>query len=132
MKLYKSSGILKYSIKEDYGYRLVVDVDPGIAEVARALIPKAAKVKMPMYPSHISVVRKQVPTNIEAWGCFEGQAIEFEYHPWVFNDETYWWIRVYCKELENIRIGLGLESHSFMTMAPDMERCFHMTVANTK
>ena len=132
MRLFKSSGPLRYSIQEGYGYRLVVDVDPGIHELARALIPKAARVQRPMYPPHISVVRKQVPTRLEHWGRHEGREVEFEYCTRVFNDHTYWWLRVFCKELEDVRVELGLEPHSSWTVAPDGRRCFHTTVGNTK
>jgi hypothetical protein len=129
---FPSSGELRYSIQEGYGYRLVVDVDPGIHQLSRALIPKSARVARPMYPPHISVVRKQVPTILEAWGKHEGRVVEFEYDNWIFNDETYWWLRVYSKELEEIRVELGLLPHSHWTVGPDGERCFHTTVGNNK
>ncbi len=128
----RSSGPLQYSIQDGYGYRLVVDVDLGISKLTRTLIPKQHRVNIPMYPPHVSVVRRQVPVNLQAWGRHEGKMVEFEYMPWVFNDEVYWWLRVFSRDLEEIRMELGLLPHSQWTVAPDGKRCFHMTVANSK
>lgn len=132
MHTHRSSGPLRYSLQEGYGYRLVVEVDPGIHRLARWLMPKHVRANVPMYPPHISVVRKQVPTKLEAWGRHEGRMIEFEYSCWLYNDETYWWLRVWSPELEQVRVELGLRPHSHWTVAPDGVRCFHTTVANTK
>jgi hypothetical protein len=111
---------------------LVVEIDSEIARLSRALIPKSVDVRVPLYPPHISVVRKQIPTRLDYWSKYEGQIIELDYCPWIFNDATYWWLNVFSKRLEDIRVELGLEAHSQWSMPPDGKRCFHITVGNTK
>ena len=85
-----------------------------------------------MYPSHISVVRKEVPKNMLAWRKYQGQEIAFEYDSVIYNDETYYWLNAYSSALENIRLELGLESLSKYTKSPDGKHKFHITIGNTK
>lgn len=130
MNLHKSHGYLKYSIDENNKYKLIVEVDPEIHRLSRSLIPKSVKFNIPRYPPHITVVRNEIPVNLDVWGI--SREIEFEYCSEIFNDETYWWLRVFSTELEKIRVGLGLDPHSPLIRAPDGENCFHTTIANTK
>lgn len=50
-----SVGILKYT--ED---KLIVEVDPDIGCYYRYLMPKYYGIKRPLFPSYISVVRKEI------------------------------------------------------------------------
>ena len=81
----------------------------------------------------ISLVRKEIPKNLDAWGKYEGKKIEFKYSPDIQCDERYWWLNVYSKTLENIREELGLPVGSRYTRPPDgHEHVFHVTIANRK
>lgn len=132
MLLYKSAGPLRYETG-NAGVKLIVEVDPGIVSLYRALIPKYHKTNPQMYKPHISVVRKEVPPNMEHWGKYEGEIIEFEYSPHVHHGQVYWWLNCWSKRLEEIRQELGLPVDSPYTRPPDgMAKTFHCTIGNTK
>jgi hypothetical protein len=132
MTRYKSVGELHYSSNDVHGFKVHVDVDPGIAETYRALVPKSVRLQRTRYPPHISVVRKEMVAKLDEWGKHEGALIPFEYEPVVYNDETYYWLRCYSQVLVEIRRGLGLPDLSEMARGPDMFDSFHCTIGNCK
>ena len=130
--LYKANGILRYSVV-DVGYKLIVEVDQGLADYYRALIPKYKEVNRQRYGAHISVVRKEVPPNLEKWGEYEGEEIEFWYDNTIHNGQVYWWLNCFSKRLEEVRTELGLPVSSLYTRPPDsFVKCFHLTLGNVK
>ena len=131
-RFHKSVGTLRYSIHPDVGHKLVVEADWGISLLARALIPVWMNVQPQRYSPHISVVRKERPRDMSAWGAHEGERIPFEYGTWTFDDGVYFWIQAYSERLKEIRAGLGLSGSSRMSRPPDGVECFHMTIANRK
>lgn len=129
-----SVGRLHYS-QEDGQYRLVVEVDQGLSDYYRALIPKWMDVNRPRWPAHITVVRphKEIPVALEFWGKYEGELVEFEYQNYLHSGKVYLWLNVFCKRLEEIRIELGLPVSSEFTRPPaGYLKCFHCTIANLK
>jgi hypothetical protein len=124
----ESYGILRYS-QGTQGPRLVLECDWGIAMVTRALIPKYYPVRPQKYAPHVTVVRHERP-RMDAWKRYEGKRVDFLYDPWVYNDETYWWLSVSCDFLKQVRIELGLKPTRFTPQ--DALGGFHMTVGNTK
>ena len=133
MRLYKSSGPLRYSYNEDYGYRLVLDVDPGVVALSRYLVPKAFKLNPQKYKPHISIVRKEVPGKLEFWGLYESELVEFEYTNIIYSGTVYWWLNAFSKRLEEIRLELGLPVHSLYTVPPEgYLKCYHITIGNIK
>lgn len=124
----ESIGRLKYSAGTQ-GPRLVLEVDLGISLLTRALIPKYFYVAPPMYYPHITVIRHEHPLR-DPWGLHEGEKIKFWYDPWVYSDETYWWLNVRCPRLSEIRTELGLRPTRFTPQ--DAAGGFHMTIGNTK
>lgn len=124
------AGPLWYSIPP--AYKLIVEVDPGIAHFYRSLVPKSVGLKIPFYSPHISVVRKETPMRMENWDRHYGEVVEFEYDTEIQHDETYYWLNAYSKRLEDIREELGLPVHSNFTRPPDGRRCFHITIGNLK
>lgn len=132
MLLHKSKGPLRYSMG-NAGFKLIVEVDPGIASLCKALLPKSVILNPTRYSPHISVIRKEIPVLLEHWGKYEGQMAEFEYTNFVYSSKIYWWINVFSKQLENIRLELGLPVSSPYTRPPEgYEKCFHSTIGNTK
>ncbi len=130
--LYKSSGPLRYS-QGDFGYKLIVEVDRGISDYYRSLIPKWIKTNPQKYPPHISVVRREVPVNLHHWGKYESKEIEFHYENIVHNGKVYYWLNVFATILEDIRVELGLPVSSEYTRPPDgWIKCFHTTIGNVK
>lgn len=122
MSLRKSSGTL-YACAD----KVFVAVDEGIVQLTRALIPPYFPTQPQRYAPHITVVRNE-PFSIRP----KKTEISFRYDPVVQNDDTYWWLNVYCSDLSDIRIGMGLEPSSQWSRPPDGTECFHITVGNTK
>lgn len=130
--LFNFSGILHYSIV-DIGYKLVVEVDQQLADYYFKLIPKYKNVNRQKYPAHISLVRYETPVNLNKWGCDEGKSVVFCYDNEIKNGKVYYWLNVFSRQLEGIRMDLGLPIHSQYTLPPEgFTKCFHMTIANTK
>jgi hypothetical protein len=129
--LYESTGTLRY----EPDYRLSVEVDQGIADFYRSLIPKWFSHNKPRWRAHITVVRseKETPINLEHWGKYDGQELQFLYSPYIHQGEVYFWLNCFCVKLEDIRIELGLSAVSEYTLPPEgFRKCFHCTLANTK
>lgn len=127
--MFYSWGTLIYSFNP---LKLIVEVDQGISDYYRSLIPKYLKVNKQAYPAHISVVRKELPPRMGYWEEFQGEEIDFEYDRWIYNDEKYYWLNVYSAQLEMIRAELGLPGTSEITKSPDGRHKFHFTIGNTK
>jgi hypothetical protein len=112
---------------------LVVEVDPGLAAFYRSLVPSSIPFRKPRWPPHITVVRalKEQPGNLGAWGRYEGQAVRFDYDPYIHIDQTYLWLNVWCDRLKVVREELGLPPESEWTRPPSGGRqCFHTTLGN--
>jgi hypothetical protein len=128
--LYKSKGVLRYSIV-DVGYKLIVEADQGIADYYLKLIPKYKNVTRQRYPAHISIVRKEVPINLDQWGKREGEDVDFWYDNEIKSGRVYFWLNVFSKKLEEVRTELGLPVSSEYTRPPDsFEKVFHLTLGN--
>ena len=131
--LFESKGVLRYSHRPEYGFRLVVDIDQGIVDYYRSTIPWWVKYNRQMYGAHISVVRHEIPVNMEEWGKYEGEEVDFLYSNHVNEGEVYLWLNAFCTRLEDIRVGLGLPVSSMYTLPPDgFTKAFHITVSNKK
>ena len=86
-----------------------------------------------MYPAHVSVVRKEVPPNLEAWGKYENKEVEFYYSPLIHSGTMYYWINVFSVDLEKIRQELGLRVDAPFYQPPEgFAKTFHMTLGNIK
>ncbi len=128
MELFKSTGTLRYGFTN-----LVLDVDQGIVDYYRALLPKSVRTNRQMYPAHISVIRKETPPKMELWNKYSGEQIEFEYSNIIHNGEVYYWLNCWCQRLEDIRVELGLPVDSPYTRPPDgFAKTFHVTLGNIK
>jgi len=127
--MHTSTGRLAYSGK----YKLILTVDQGIQDYYYYLLPKYLDAKKQYHPAHISVVRKETPSVLSAWGKYEGDKLEFRYTSEIFFGNVYCWLNVFCVRLEEVRKELGLPVTSEFTRPPDgYSKCFHMTVANFK
>jgi hypothetical protein len=133
MSLYWSKGTLVYGADNNGLSKLNVLVDPGIVSLYRALIPPYYTANPQMYAPHISVVRKETPPNMEFWGKYEGEVVEYAYSPEIHRGTVYWWLNAFCVRLEEIRTELGLPVSSQYTMPPEgFVKCFHITLGNSK
>lgn len=125
-----SAGILSYSMGSE-GPRLVLEVDPELARLARKLIPPVYNAKQMRYAPHVTVVRREA-IDESAGLRYNGELVEFMYDPVIALDDTYFWYRVYSLRLNFVRLELGLPSETALTRPPDGQSCFHLTVANRK
>lgn len=127
-----TGGTLRCSIGNE-GPRLVVEVDPQIAILARSLIPKSLGAQQPRHPPHITVVRKEsVDVEHSKWHFLDGIRMAFSYDTQIEYDDTYFWYPVYSDGLIFIRKSLGLPETTEYTRPPDGSSPFHITVANRK
>ena len=137
-KYFRSIGTLHYDHVPGYGYRLVLNIDKGIGLFYKSLIPKWFKATGQRYHPHITVVRNETPTNLEAWGKYEGEKVEFLYDPYIFKGTQYWWLDCFSKRLEDIREELGLSVDAvslpaeFRQPIEGYRKVFHTTIANHK
>lgn len=135
--MFKYTGILRYSTAP---YRLVVEIDDELARYYRALLPKWYPCVSQRYQTHVTVVRpeRDVPLNLTAWGKYEDERIEFFYEPGVRRGKVFYWLRVCCTRLEDIRLELGLPcqvsfdpSEASYTVPPaPFRKYFHVTIGN--
>jgi hypothetical protein len=73
------------------------------------IIQKGIKITSSAWGPHISVIRGEKPLHEEVWNKYDGDKIWFEYNPEFLNTNgKHWWIRIISKDLEAIRIELGL------------------------
>ncbi len=127
--LLKSTGTIHYSLEPT---KVVLQIDQGIADFYRSLIPKTIRTQRPMYAAHISLVRKADPTDWSKWGLHEGEVAPFLYETTISSCSTYYWLNAYCVLGEQIRRELGLEIyHCQDTPIGHLQR-FHTTIANRK
>lgn len=131
--MFASSGQLRYVRGPAGGYKLTVEVDQGIVNYYRSMMPKWIDTNSQMYAAHISVVRKEVPPLTDAWGRYEGELVEFFYQHTVYRGEVYFWLNVFSTRLEDIRVELGLPiDERYTPPPPGFRKTFHVTVANCK
>ena len=127
--MFTTIGILTYY---DNPYKLAVGIDDEIGRYYRSLIPKYFNVRKPLYSSHVSVIRKEVPQVLGTWRKFHGEKVPIHYDNFIYNDELYFWLNAFSPQLEKIRRELGLSNLSEYTKSPDGQHRFHITIANTK
>jgi hypothetical protein len=130
--LYNSIGTLRY------GYsHLILDIDPEITRYYRSFLPKSLYVKLPLYPAHVSIVRKESSLFLEKvshlWGKYEGEKVEYVYSPLIHNRGVYFWLNAFSIRLEEIREELGLPLISYYKDIPERyKHTFHSTMGNIK
>lgn len=127
--MYAATGILKESF-EDGLYRLALEVDSAIVDLARALVPKYIRLNKQKYSPHISVVREMLPLRPTV--SFHNQKIDFTFDFNIYAGNTYYWLCAESEELKSIRVKLGLPAMDWYTRPPDNKDCFHITIGNLK
>ena len=132
--MFQSSGLFQYSDPSEE-LRLVVAVDPDLTAFYRSLLPKSVRFNKPRWPAHCTIVRtgKENPKNLEYWYKYGSDVVTFNYDPYIYEDNTYFWLNVWCDLFVDIRTELGLPAKSRWTLPPSGgHQCFHITIANKK
>lgn len=129
-ELFQSTGHIRYG----QDGRLVLDVDQGISDYYRSLIPKCKNVQRPRWNAHVTIVRigKEIPRHKGLWRKYSWQKVDFVYDPYIYEDGLYFWLNVFSKKLEHIRRELGLPMMSTFAPPKGYDKSFHITIANKK
>lgn len=84
------------------------------------LIQTGVKVGKSAWGPHISITRGEEPKNKNIWKKYVNRKIYFAYDPNIINQDSYWFLKVHCNLLYDIRTELGL---SPLPLVP-----FHLTI----
>lgn len=134
--LFKSSGILDCRQFDEY-FGIYLNVSQSISNYYYNLIPKFKKKSQQRYASHITVVRiyKEFPKNIHLFDSYKNQSFNFYYSNIIRENENYYWLDVYSKELENLRTVFGLKNEYYFSDEKHsliFNKTFHITIGNKK
>lgn len=131
--MFKATGQLIYDPKSQIATRkgfqswwMILDAHQSIPYYYRYWIKRELghQLNAPVWRSHITVCRGEQPKKQWNWKKYEGRKIEFEYSPEIRFSEIYAWVPVFSKDLEEIRVELGL--------SPQPRVPFHWTIGNRK
>jgi hypothetical protein len=125
----KSLGKLIYSPRTHLASSanwLVVMCDDEISRYYRSLFyrefPWLGKLTRPVWGTHISVIRGE-RVDPKLWRMDENKILEFEYDGGVRDNGEYYWLRVDCPYLFDLREKLGLSR--------EPKFGFHLTIGRT-
>jgi hypothetical protein len=112
----KSTGKIIYSPRTHLSSSerwLVIMCDDEISKYYRHMFykeyPWLGKLTRPVWGTHISVIRGERVPNYNLWRLDENKTIEFEYEPGVIDNGEYYWLKVKCDALLDLREKYGLK-----------------------
>lgn len=127
MEQFKATGKIVYDPvagKAQNPWWVIVECPKDIIEYYQHWITKEEGIKLnkPLFGAHISVVRGEEPPEDcrDLWRKMQEQEVEFTYAHEVETDGEYYWLRVECEELNQLRKELGLSEH--------VQFGFHLTI----
>lgn len=125
--IFSGIGTLRYAGGNTNKW-LVLDVDQGISDFYRAMVPKSQFIRPQMYPAHITVVRlgREEIEDYEFWGKYDGEQVPFTYSNEIKQAGPYYFLDAWSPRLEEIRTELGLPNIRSGYSA------FHITIGNQK
>lgn len=118
-------GTLQYdpprTIKNNRPYWLVLNLPHEIIQYYQWFVRKELfiDIKDPPHSAHVSIVRGEVPPNIDMWKKYDGKKLQFQYYPHIIMKKDkkkpgyFFFINFDCDEIMNIREELGLYSKYF-------------------
>lgn len=124
--MFEASGVLQCSLKKpgsDQNWWMVLScASEEIGRYYRHLYwldnYKCAKLNRPYWGTHVTVVRNEVPPNLDLWHSYDGEEVTFQYRPGVRDNygplryRSFYWLDVICPRFEEIRVELGLPKNS--------------------
>lgn len=143
--MFKAKGRIQYDIKNPHStftfWNAALIVPSSIIRYYQYWVRRELKIRLntPLWKAHVTVMRQEKPKqNTYLWKKYEGKEISFEYSCEMKNGHVsredpisgeniefdYFWLPAYSKDLEEIRMELGLRA------TPRVP--FHITVGNTK
>lgn len=123
--MYKTSGRI-YCYESGW---LIINANNDIAAYYRKLIhyySRPIQLMPPKHGAHVTGIAGtyEQPPDFEIFWKFHLQPISFRYSNEVQTDGSYYWLRVECEELEEIRKQIGL--------MPTIKYPWHLTIGNLK
>ncbi|AFA44301.1 hypothetical protein DIDNDMLP_00476 [Klebsiella phage KP13-7] len=115
-------GTLQYdpprTIKNNRPYWLVLNLPDEIVKYYQWFVRKELfiDIKDPLHSAHVSIVRGEVPPNIDMWKKYDGMKLQFQYYPYITmkkdnkNPGNFFFIEFDSDEIMSIRDELGLYS----------------------
>jgi hypothetical protein len=86
--------------------------DDEISKYYRTLFfreyPWKGKLNRPVWGTHVSIIRGEYIPNNKLWKLDENKIIEFEYEGGVESNDEYYWLKVSCPYLNDLREKYGL------------------------
>lgn len=140
----KSLGKLVYSPRTHLASNerwLVLMCDDQLSAYYRELYAKehkalntdrSTKLTRPVWGAHISIIRGEriaqksggsISPAVTPWGKDANKLVEFEYEPGVMDNGEYFWLKVTCPTLAELRVSYGL--------TPEPKFGFHLTIGRT-
>lgn len=93
----------------------IVSCDDEIARYYRHLhdmeFAHQKKLSKPTWGAHISWIRNEIIKFPKKWKLLENQIIEFEYDSNIQTNGTYFWLKVKCDALLDLRSQYGLNKY---------------------
>jgi hypothetical protein len=81
------------------------------------------KLTRPVWGAHISCIRGEYIPNMKLWGLDSNKIVEFDYDAGVLDNKEYYWLRVNCPVLSELRRKYGLSAEPRFG--------FHLTIGRT-
>jgi hypothetical protein len=132
--MFRSTGTLRYSPKNgtlgdlEGKWWCVLDCDEEIGRYYRSLFNWENRARFqilrPAWGAHISVISNEMPPNRDFWQDHEHEEFEFSYEPELMGNGEYWWIRIHCEQMLDLRERLGLKREPFYPL--------HLTIGRIK
>lgn len=72
---------------------------------------KSGKLTRPVWGTHISIIRGEKVPKYDLWGLDANKLVEFEYEAGVESNHEYYWLKVTCPYLLDLRQKYGLSRH---------------------
>lgn len=119
--IHKTTGVLWFDplkgTKHFKPWWVLLKTQEDIIDFYRWFLKKKGIQTMPnkLWGPHVSVVKSQEPENKELWGQ-EGTIEMFHTNVIRFDNNKHAWLDVFCPEMYDLRLKLGLPGKSFYHM----------------
>jgi len=111
----KSQGKILYSPHTHLNssqFWAILSCDDEISKYYRSLFykefPYKGKLTRPVWGSHISFIRNEKILNYQLWKLDENKIVDFDYEGGVQDNKEYYWLKVTCPYLLDLREKYGL------------------------
>lgn len=118
----------KHILQSEWKKTAIISIKDDMCNYYSWFIEKRYNIKLnkPLRGTHVTFINEIMDdsTFIEGKKFFDGKEIEVNYDPTYVrtNEKGHWWIKVYSKDIDSIRIALGLNKNPYYGL--------HITIGN--